>query len=57
MLIRNMLKVVPATVLQVFFEIQMRALAKIGKMVFISLQKLFLFLRKSSFRILNIQVS
>ena len=30
---------------------------KLGKMFFISLQKIFLFLRKSKFRVLDIQIS
>ena len=35
----------------------MRALVKLGKMFFISLQKLFLFSRKSNFSILDFQIS
>ena len=51
------LKVVSATFLLVCFKIWTRALIKFRKMVFISLQNLFSFLRKSNFRILHFQIS
>ena len=40
------LKVVSATFYSFFFKSKMRTLVKLGKMFFISLQKLFSFLRK-----------
>ena len=40
-----------------FFTSKTRPLVKLGKMLFISLQKLFLFLRKSNFSILDFQLS
>ena len=48
------LKVVSATFLLVCFFYK-RALVKLGKIFFISLQKLFSFSRKSNFRFLDIQ--
>ena len=40
-----------------FFKSKTRALAKLGKMFFISFQKLFSFSRKSNFSILDFQIS
>ena len=42
-----------ATFLLVCFQVSIRALVKPGKMFFISLEKLFSFLRKSTFKILH----
>ena len=39
------------------FEVKIRTLVKLGKIIFILLQKLYLFLEISNFRILHFQVS
>ena len=52
------LKAVSATILQICFFLSLKeSCVKLGKIFFILLQKLFLFSKKTKFRILDIQIS